>query len=100
MIRGHQHTIRLKNRDLPVSEAGQRGRERNAMRLQGAQASPESDLAQRYDHPDLMKQRELLQEERTAALKLGWSRLIVWRRTSNSSRDIAIREVKAVVAVG
>lgn len=70
------------------------------MRSQDAQASPESDLAQRHDHSDLMKQRELLQEERTTALKLGWGRLIVWWGTSNSGRDIAIRQAKAVAAVG
>lgn len=100
MIRGYQYKIGLQNRDLPVPETGPGDWERNVMRLQGIQAGPEGDLAQRYDDPHLPEQCEFLQEEGATALKLDWGRLVVWWGASDSGRNIAIREVKAIVAVG
>jgi len=100
MIRGHQHEIILKGRDLPVPEVGSGGREWNATGLQGIQAGPKGDLAQGHDHPDLPEQREFLQEEGETALDLDWGWLVVWWGASDSGSDIAIREVKVIVAIG
>lgn len=69
------------------------------MRFQGIQADPEGDLAQRYDDPHPSEELKFLQEEGTTALKLDWGRLVVWWGTSGSRGNIAIREVKAIVAI-
>lgn len=70
------------------------------MCLQGIQAGSEGDLPQGHDHPDLPQQRKFLQEEGATALKLDWGWLVVWWGTSDSGSDIAIRKVKAIVAIG
>jgi hypothetical protein len=92
------HAIR-QNNECAMAKPWPRSGHPSAVFLMRREKRVECNLSQCNDHSDIFQQFELLNEVRPAAGKFDRSGLVAWRRASNSSGDIAIRELETVLSM-
>lgn len=67
--------------------------------LARSEVSLETDQSQGHDRPNFLKTFEFFQKVRAAMVELFGGRFVVRRRAMNGCGDVAIDELKAVVAI-